>query len=232
MPTAKNYKQAAAEQALAYVKPGMRLGLGTGTTAAHFIDGLGRRVAEGLDVICVATSQASHDQAHALGIALTTLDETPQLDLTVDGADEIGPALSLIKGGGGALLREKIVATASSRLIIIADHSKRVMTLGAFPLPIEIVPFGLAATQNAIVRAGRKLGLSGEMTLRRRHGDIFVTDGGHVILDVAYGAIPEPAALAMALSQITGIVDHGLFLGLASLAILAGPNGIDEITSP
>lgn len=230
MATVDAYKKSAGLRALNHVRPGMRLGLGTGSTAAHFIAALGERVAQGLDVVCVPTSEASKRQAEALGIRLTTLEETPDLDLTIDGADEIGPALMLIKGAGGALLREKIVASASSRMIVIADQSKRVATLGAFPLPIEVVPFGLGATRRAIQSAARGLGLSGDVTLRYHpDGDTFITDGGHYILDAAFGSIPEPGALARALSVIPGVVEHGIFLGLAKVAIIAGPNGIDEV---
>lgn len=232
MRSSEEFKKAAALRALDHVRPGMRLGLGTGSTAAHFIAGLGARVAAGLDVVCVPTSIASHQQAAALGIRLSTLDETPELDLTVDGADEIGPALALIKGGGGALLGEKIVAMASQRLIIIADHGKRVATLGAFPLPIEIVPFGHVATKRAITLAARQLGLGGELNLRHRpDGATFLTDGGHLIVDAAFASLPDPLALARALHAIPGVVEHGLFLGLASLAIVAGPHGIDEISA-
>src|SRR6476660_2603146 len=146
-------KRAAAARAIEFVRPGMRLGLGTGSTAKHFVELIGERVRAGLDIIAVPTSEATFADAKRCGIPLTTLDETPQLDLTVDGADEIGPGLSLIKGGGGALLREKIVAAASARMIVIADGSKLVTTLGRFPLPIEVVPFGLPATERAIEKA-------------------------------------------------------------------------------
>src|SRR5512142_667235 len=150
---AETYKRAAAARALDYVRPGMRLGLGTGSTAKHFVDLLGERVRSGLDVVAVPTSEATHKQPLDCGIRLTTLDETPELDLTVDGADEIGPALALIKGGGGALLREKIVAAASASMIVIADESKCVEMLGRFPLPVEVTPFGFKATLRAVENA-------------------------------------------------------------------------------
>src|SRR6187402_3657360 len=149
------YKRAAAARAVEFVRPGMRLGLGTGSTAKHFVELVGERVRAGLDVIAVPTSEATLTDAKRCGIALTTLDDTPQLDLTVDGADEIAPDLSLIKGGGGALLREKIVAAASARMIVIADESKWVPVLGRFPLPVEVVPFGFAATRRAVEQAAR-----------------------------------------------------------------------------
>ena len=220
----ESQKRAAAARALDYVKPGMRLGLGTGSTAAHFVDLLAERVRAGLDVVGVPTSEATREQAERLGVSLTTLDETPELDLTIDGADEIGPDLTLIKGGGGALLREKIVAAASARMVVIADESKLVTTLGQFPLPIEVVPFGLEATRRAIDAA---TGQAGACTLRRaKDGHPFVTDGGHFILDATLGSIPQPAALAARLVAIPGVVEHGLFVELARVAILAGDRGV------
>jgi ribose 5-phosphate isomerase A len=209
----------------------MRLGLGTGTTAAHFVALLGERVQAGLDVVGVPTSEATRRQAAACGIRLTTLDEMPELDLDIDGADEIGPGLALIKGGGGALLREKIVANASRHMIVIASAEKRVATLGAHPLPIEVVAFGIEATRRAIARALVELGLAGEISLRRdAAGHAFVTDGGHLILDARLGRITEPGALAARLAAIPGVVEHGLFLGLAHEAIIAGPGGIVRLT--
>ena len=202
-------KRQAAARALEWVRPGMRLGLGTGSTAKHFVDLVGEKVRDGLDVICVPTSEATRAQAQALGIPLTTLDETPELDFTVDGADEIEPGLEVIKGGGGAHLREKIVAQASKRLVVIADESKWVPVLGRFPLPIEVVPFGLKATQNEIEKAFKACGVAGAMTLRKgKDGHVFVTDGGHWILDAAMGQIPDPKRLALALSPIPGAVSY------------------------
>jgi ribose 5-phosphate isomerase A len=226
-------KREAARRALAFVEPGMRLGLGTGSTARHFVALLADRVGAGLDVICVPTSETTRAQAAALGIALTTLDETPALDLIVDGADEIAPDLSLIKGGGGALLREKIVATASARMIVIADESKWVPVLGRFPLPVEVVSFGLGATRRAVEAAAASCQSPGEAVLRRdENGHAFVTDGGHLILDAALGKIADPAALALRLTAIPGVVEHGLFIGLAQMAILAGPGGIRIVERP
>jgi ribose 5-phosphate isomerase A len=179
-------KRAAAARALEYIRPGMRLGLGTGSTAKHFVALLGERVRSGLAVVAVATSDATRQEAERCGIPLTTLDDTPELDITVDGADEIAPDLSLIKGGGGALLREKIVAAASARMIVIADESKWVATLGRFPLPVEVEPFGLAATRRAVEAACADAGSPGPAMLRRdRDGHAFVTDGGHSVLDCA-----------------------------------------------
>lgn len=220
-------KRAAAARAVEFVRPGMRLGLGTGSTAKHFVELIGERVREGLDIVAVPTSEVTFADAKRCGIPLTTLDETPQLDLTVDGADEIGPDLSLIKGGGGALLREKIVASASARMIVIADHSKNVAALGQFPLPIEVTSFGLAATQHAVVKAIGAIQAPGRLTLRRgKDGHAFVTDGGHWILDAALGRIDDPVALAHALSDVAGVMEHGLFVGLAQMAIIGGPDGV------
>jgi ribose 5-phosphate isomerase A len=205
----------------------MRLGLGTGSTAKHFVELIGERVRAGLDVIAVPTSQATRADAERCGIALTTLDETPELDLTVDGADEIAPDLTVIKGGGGALLREKIVAAASARMIVIADDTKWVGVLGRFPLPVEVVPFGLAATRRIIEAAVRDAGCPGPLVLRiDRAGHPFVTDGGHFIVDASLGRIPDPGALALRLAAIPGVVEHGLFVGLVRIAIIAGPGGV------
>ncbi len=219
-------KRQAAARALEWVKPGMRLGLGTGSTARHLVDLLGEKVRAGFDVVGVPTSEATRAQAEQCGIRLSTLDETPELDLTIDGADEIGPDLSLIKGGGGALLREKIVASASARMVVIADDSKWVPVLGKFPLPIEVVPFGLTATERQIRAA---LGADDRIaiTLRRgKDGHPFVTDGGHFILDAALGQIADPQLTADRLAAIPGVVEHGLFIGLADAVVLAGSAGV------
>jgi ribose 5-phosphate isomerase A len=220
-------KRAAAARALEFVRPGMRLGLGTGSTARHFVELLGERVRAGLAVVGVATSEATAADAERCGVPLTTLDESPKLDMTVDGADEIAPDLTLIKGGGGALLREKIVATASTRMVVIADESKWVPVLGRFPLPVEVVPFGLAATRLAVEAASAAAGSPGPALLRRsKDGHAFVTDGGHWILDAALERIAAPAALAERLAAIPGVVEHGLFVALARTAVLAGPAGV------
>jgi ribose 5-phosphate isomerase A len=205
----------------------MRLGLGTGSTAKHFVELLAERVKGGLDVIGVPTSEVTRAQAERLGVPLTTLDETPELDMTVDGADEIAPDLSLIKGGGGALLREKIVAAASARMVVIADEAKCVPVLGQFRLPVEVMPFGLAATRRKVEAAAADAGCPGGALLRQRaDGHVFVTDGGHWILDCPSGRIADPGALAARLAAIPGVVEHGLFIGLAQAAILAGPAGV------
>ncbi len=220
-------KRAAAARAIEFVRPGMRLGLGTGSTAQHFVDLLGERVRAGLDVIAVPTSEATRAQAQACGIQLTTLDETPELDLTIDGADEIDASLAMIKGGGGALLREKIVAKASTRMIAIVDQSKWVTTLGRFPLPVEVVPFGAEATRRGIDKAIAALQPSGVLTLRKgKDGHAFVTDGGHWIFDAALGRIDDPRAMAHALVAVPGVMEHGLFIDIAQVAIIGGPDDV------
>jgi ribose 5-phosphate isomerase A len=220
-------KRAAAACAVEFVQGGMRLGLGTGSTARHFIELLGVRVRQGLSVIAVPTSEATRAYAAPFGIPLSNLDETPELDLTVDGADEIAPDLTVIKGGGGALLWEKIVAAASARMIVIGDDTKWVPVLGRFPLPIEVVPFGLEATRRAVEAAAAVAGCPGPAVLRRtREGHPFVTDSGHHTLDASLGRIPDPEALAARLAAIPGVVEHGLFIGLVAAAVVAGPGEV------
>jgi ribose 5-phosphate isomerase A len=220
-------KQLVGEKAAALIENGMKVGLGTGSTANFFIDALSLR---GLDIVCVPTSKASEARARDKGLRLTTLDEAPALDLTVDGADEIGPKLSLIKGGGGALLYEKIVACASANMVVIADESKLVEHLGAFPLPIEVIPFGFAATRRAVIGVCEKLNLNGSLQMRgTKEGGRFITDSGHFILDAKLDRIDDPERLAAALVAIPGVVEHGLFLDIASLALIAGDGGVREV---
>jgi ribose 5-phosphate isomerase A len=231
--SAEAYKRAAAARAVELVRPGMRLGLGTGSTAQAFVELLAQRVKAGLDVVAVPTSEATRALAAKLGIALTTLDETPELDLTIDGADEIGPDLALIKGGGGALLREKIVASASATMVVIADASKLVAALGRFPLPVEIAPFGATATRRAVEAAAAAAGCPGPAKLRlAQNGHAFVTDGGHWLLDAQLQRIADPQALAARLAAVPGVMEHGLFIGLARTAIVAGPDGVRLIERP
>ena len=226
-------KRAAAARALEFVEPGMRLGLGTGSTAHAFVELLGRRVKEGLDVVGVPTSERTADQARRLGIRLATLDEEPELDLTIDGADEFDPQLRLIKGGGGALLREKITATASKRMIVIADASKRVERLGRFPLPVEVNRFGLAVTRRAVEREAKACGCAGDIVLRLApDGAAYVTDGGHLLFDCHFGSIGDPEHLAARLVSIPGVVEHGLFIGIAEKVVCAGPDGVTIIDRP
>ncbi|WP_062117083.1 ribose-5-phosphate isomerase RpiA [Aureimonas sp. AU40] len=218
--------------AAAHVEPGMRLGIGTGSTAEAFIHALASRVSEGLRIVGVPTSERSAKLCAELGIPLATLEELPELDLTIDGADEVDPQLRLVKGGGGALLREKIVAAASARMLVIADGTKKVAHLGAFPLPIEVNGFGFVATTLAIEKASGMLGLSGPIQLRMAGEKPFITDGGHLIIDASFGLIPDPEALSAALHAIPGVVEHGLFLGLASSVLLAGPDGLERLGAP
>lgn len=226
-------KQKAALRALEAVESGMKLGLGTGSTARYFVDGLGAKLTHGLsDIVCVPTSEATRAQAESLNIKLASLDELQRLDMTVDGADELDDVLRLIKGGGGALLREKIVAAASDKMIVIADDSKKVATLGAFDLPVEVNIFAHGATAAAIGGALQATGNQGAMSLRGSDSsNPFITDGGHYIYDCALGAINDPEALAQALLNVPGVVEHGLFLGYATAAILAGTDGLEEMGS-
>ncbi len=225
-------KRRAAAAALDLVTPGMRLGLGTGSTALAFVDLLGARVAQGLEVLCVPTSEQTRAQAEGLHIPLTTIDDSPELDLTIDGADEFDAKLRLVKGGGGALLREKIVACASRRMIVIADSSKLVATLGKFPLPVEVTRFGLEATRRAILKQAGAAGAAGPIVLRKTaQGEIYVSDNGNFIVDCHFGALPDPDELARRLSVIPGVVEHGLFIGIATAVLSAGPDGVEAFGS-
>ena len=223
-------KKMAAKAAMSEVKSGMRIGLGTGSTAKHFVDYLGAEVANGFECLCVPTSEVTAAQARSLNIPLTTLDEIDSLDVTVDGADEIDDQKQLIKGGGGALLREKIVAAASGKMVVIADTSKQVEQLGAFPLPVEVNKFGLGATQNAVQAIMDKFNAEGDLKVRTdENGEPFETDGGHLILDASFGRISDAKALSDALLNVPGVVQHGLFIGLCAKAYLASPDGVVEI---
>jgi ribose 5-phosphate isomerase A len=226
-----NLKRDAAAAALDYVQSGMRLGIGTGSTAEEFVRLLAVKVAHGFDVIGVPTSERTAKLCHDLGVRLATLQDVPELDLTIDGADELDADLSLIKGGGGALLREKIVAAASARMIVIADQTKKVSTLGAFPLPIEVNHFGLASTKIAIEKATMLLGLQGSIQLRGGQANPIVTDGGHLLLDASFGRIPNPRELQSVLAQIPGVVETGLFIGLCDRALVASAGGIEIMTA-
>ncbi|MBX3484019.1 ribose-5-phosphate isomerase RpiA [Phenylobacterium sp.] len=219
-------KRAAGEAAAALVESGMVVGLGTGSTAAWFVRALAARR---LDIVGVPTSQATADLASGLGVRLGELGETRGIDLTVDGADEIGPGLSLIKGGGGALLREKLVWEASKSCVVIADAAKRVETLGKFALPIEVVAFGHRTVQARICDVLAEFDLGVVPSLRRKDGQPVRTDGGNLIYDAPCGRIEEPAALAAALKSVTGVVDHGLFLDLADRALIGTASGIVEL---
>ena len=216
-------KRAAAEAAAALVQPGMIVGLGTGSTAAWFVKALAARA---LDIVGVSTSQATEDLAVSLGIRVIGLDDAGRIDLTVDGADEIGPSLALIKGGGAALLREKLVWEASRRCVVIADAAKSVPVLGQFALPIEVVAFGHTTTARRIVDALDDCDIKVAPILRTRGDQVVRTDGGNLIYDAACGVIGDPSALADALKSVTGVVEHGLFLDLADEALIGGPSGV------
>ncbi len=220
-------KRAAGEAAAALVAAHMTVGLGTGSTAAWFVKALAVRA---LDIRCVSTSKATADLAVSLGMTVIELDAVSVIDLTIDGADEIGPGLSLIKGGGAALLREKLVWEASRRCVVIADAGKRVPRLGAFPLPIEVVAFGHTSTARRICDAFAECDMGIAPRLRIRDGGPVITDGGNYIYDAACGAILDPALLADALKSVTGVVDHGLFLDLADAALIATDSGVEHLT--
>lgn len=228
--TADDQKRAAAEKALEYVEAGMKLGLGTGSTAEHFVALLGERVHKGLNVTATATSERTEKLARQVGIKTMSLDDLGAPDLTVDGADEADEQLRLIKGAGGALLREKMVAAASKRMIVIADAKKRVSALGQFPLSVEIVNFATHTTMRAIAQAAARAGCRGNLThIRGGEAHPFRTDQGNLIADVACEYIPDPPALAAALKNIPGVVEHGLFIGLATVAIYGTQTGVDVV---
>jgi len=224
--TPDDQKRASGEAAAALVQSGMVVGLGTGSTAAWFVKALAARK---LDIVGVPTSRATGDLAESLGMKVLELGQTKTIDLTVDGADEIGPALSLIKGGGAALLREKLVWEASRRCVVIADAAKRVPVLGRFALPIEVVAFGHQTTMARICDALSECEIGIAPRLRMKDGAPVMTDGGNVIYDAACGKIPEPAALADALKAVTGVVEHGLFRDLADLALIGTETGVIEV---
>jgi ribose 5-phosphate isomerase A len=223
---AAQLKQAAAEFAAGLVEDGMLIGLGTGSTAYHLVAALGRRVQQGLRITGVPTSEKTASQARSLGIPISDLGEHPQLDLTIDGADEVEPgSLNLLKGLGGALLREKIVASASKQMIVIVDDSKIVDRLGSrAPVPVEVIPFGWQAVEK------RLKDLGAVPTLRKNPtGEPFVTDGAHYILDCVFGPIADANELALKMDRMVGIVDHGLFLGIASRVLIGKPSGIETL---
>ncbi len=223
--TTSNGKLLAATRAVDFVKDGMAVGLGTGTTATLFIGQLGLSVAQGLRVRCVASSQASHDLAVSLSIPMTTFAATPELDLAIDGADEVAPGLALIKGGGGALLREKIVISAARRFLVVVDSSKVVPHLGQFPLPVEVIQMALPIVQHKLTALGV------HPTLRTfASGSPYLTDEGNFILDCACGEILQPAELAASIRAIVGVVEHGLFLGMATEALVGYDDHVEELS--
>ncbi len=219
-------KEAAARASLRFIKDGQIVGLGTGSTAAYFIQLLGEQVKKGLRIRGIPSSDRSREQAASLGIPLTTLDECQQIDVTVDGADEVDPQLRLIKGGGGALLREKIVASATKQLVIVADATKRVPVLGRFPLPVEVIKFAQAVVVKKIEVLGAQVGLR-----RGADGKPYLTDENNYILDCRFGQIPDADELARQLSDMPGVVEHGLFIGMASVVVVANGSEIVELRS-
>jgi ribose 5-phosphate isomerase A len=216
-------KKAAARASLAFVRDGDIVGLGSGSTAEYAIRLLGERVQAGLKIRGIPTSQRTRELAESVGVPLTTLEEFPDIDVTIDGADEIDPELQLIKGGGGALLREKIVASASKRMVVIADSTKRVQILGKFPLPVEVIAL-------AEPLLSKKIAALGSSVKRRQdaNGNPFVTDEGHHILDCHFGEIPDPRALARQLDSMTGVVEHGLFVDMATVALIGKGDDVVE----
>jgi len=223
-------KRAAAAKALEYVQDGMRLGLGSGSTAEIFVELLAPRVRGGEKLLCVPTSEKTATLARKLGLTLAALDDLAPLDLTVDGADEADRNLDLIKGGGGMLLREKIVAAASRRMIVIADESKLVPRLGKFPLPVEVVEFGHKSTATRLAKALKAMGHDDpSMTLRRRDGAVFKTDSGNLIYDVALGAVQNAPKLAAAIHDVPGVVEHGLFVHMATTLLIAADGEVEVI---
>lgn len=218
-------KLLAAKRAVELIEDGMAVGLGTGSTATLFIRELGKRVGDGLRIKAIATSDASRTLAQQLGIPITTFAETPVLDLNVDGADEVAPGLALIKGGGGAHLREKIVASIAKKFIVVADSTKVVPMLGKFPLPVEVFEFALPL----VARKLESLGMNPRLRPARNGEGPWITDEGNLILDCYCGAIPDPARTAAEVRAIIGVVEHGLFLNMATLALVAGENGVEEL---
>jgi ribose 5-phosphate isomerase A len=217
-------KEAAGRAAAKLVRDGDVVGLGTGSTAYFAVVALGERVKSGLKIIGIPTSVQTADLARGVGIPLTTLDEHPEIDITIDGADEVDPRLNLIKGGGGALLREKVIACASKKMVVVADSTKIVSLLGKFPLPVEVISFARTVVENKIVSLG------GSPKLRTKpDGSPYLTDNGNQILDCSFGKIADPPALALALSNTPGVVEHGLFIGFAKLALVGRGNRVEEL---
>jgi len=227
--TADEQKQAVGEAALQYVKDGMKVGLGTGSTAAWFVRAIAREVKAGKKLTLVSTSVQTTQLAESLGLTIRDVNDVGTLDLCVDGADEIGDGLALIKGGGGALLREKLIWEQAKTCVVIADAAKHVATLGKFPLPIEVEPFAYKGTVNRICDVLLEYEIEKVPVQRKRDGQPFITDGGNLIFDVACGAIHDPAGLAHELKSLTGVVDHGLFLDLAEVALLGTDTGVRTV---
>lgn len=227
--TADEQKEAVGEAALQYVKDGMKVGLGTGSTAAYFVKAIAREVKAGKKLTLVSTSVQTTQLAESLGLTIKDINDVGTLDVCVDGADEIGDGLALIKGGGGALLREKLIWEQAKTCVVIADAGKHVATLGKFPLPVEVEPFAYKGTVNRIGDVLQEFDIAMMPVMRKRDGKPFLTDGGNLIFDIACGRIEEPAGLANALKSLTGVVDHGFFLDLAEVALLGTEAGVKTI---
>ena len=227
--TADEQKEAVGEAALQYVKDGMKVGLGTGSTAAYFVKAIAREVKAGKKLTLVSTSVQTTQLAQSLGLTIHDINDVGTLDVCVDGADEIGEGLALIKGGGGALLREKLIWEQAKTCVVIADAGKHVATLGKFPLPVEVEPFAYKGTVNRIGDVLQEFDIAMMPVMRKRDGKPFLTDGGNLIFDIACGRIEEPAGLANALKSLTGVVDHGFFLDLAEVALLGTGAGVNTI---
>jgi ribose 5-phosphate isomerase A len=220
-------KELAGRAAAELVRDGDVVGLGTGSTAYFAVVALGERVKAGLKIVGIPTSNATAELAKKVGVPLTTLDEHPEIDITIDGADEMDPRLNLIKGGGGALLREKVVASASKKMVVVGDSAKLVPVLGKFPLPVEVISFARAVVEKKIA------GLGASVKWRTRvDGTAYLTDNGNPILDCSFGKIDDPAALARVLSDMAGMVEHGLFIGLAKVAMVGRGDSVEEIPRP
>jgi ribose 5-phosphate isomerase A len=217
-------KEAAGRAGAKLVRDGDVVGLGTGSTAYFAVVALGERVKAGLKIVGIPTSVQTADLARGVGIQLTTLDEHPEIDITIDGADELDPKLNLIKGGGGALTREKVIASASKKMVVVADSSKVVSVLGKFPLPVEVIAFARAVVERKIAALGASPKLR-----TKADGSPYITDNGNQILDCSFGKIADPPALALSLSNIPGIVEHGLFIGLAKMALVGRGNVVQEL---
>jgi ribose 5-phosphate isomerase A len=217
-------KELAGRAAAKLVRDGDVVGLGTGSTAYFAVVALGERVKAGLKIVGIPTSIATENLARKLGIPLTTLDEHPEIDITIDGADEVDPHLNLIKGGGGALLREKVVASVTKKMVVVSDSTKVVRTLGKFPLPVEIIPFARPVVERKLTRLGALPKLRS-----KSDGQPYITDNGNNILDASFGKISDPPAVARDLSNTPGVVEHGLFIGFAKLALIGQNDGVKEM---
>ncbi|MDI7774332.1 ribose-5-phosphate isomerase RpiA [Asticcacaulis sp. EMRT-3] len=227
--SADEQKKAVGEAALQYVKDGMKVGLGTGSTAAWFVKAIAAAVQAGMKLTLVSTSVQTTQLAQSLGLAIKDINEVGMLDVCVDGADEVGPGLALIKGGGGALLREKLIWEQAKTCVVIADAGKVVEMLGKFPLPVEVEPFAWKGTVNRITDVLAEFDITMMPVMRKKEGEGFITDGGNLIFDIACGRIEDPAGLAHALKSVTGVVDHGFFLDLAEVALIGTETGVNTL---